>query len=204
MNLRLASILALAMVAGGARAADLVTITATKKTVDQIKGTEQDLPRGKSRATEKYILYRFDLQGASTKPLSDISVEWMILVEGAGGNVFPGTMGQKAVDLPFGQKVTLETATVKLLGREWHGGPVPGTVEDTIAGYGVRVIAPDGTVLAEKYDPASAKMRVDWKLLQTPAKALNRLGRGMMQSPGMQNTQPMPVGEGEMAPPGGM
>lgn len=183
-------------------AADLVTITATKKTVDEIKGTEQDLPRGKSRAIEKYVLYRIELQSTSTKPLMELSVEWMILVEGAGGNVFPGTMGQKAVDLPFGQKVTLETATVKLLGREWHGGPSPGTVEDTIAGYGVRVIAADGTVLGERYEPASARVRIDWKLLQTPVRALDRLNRGLGAPPG-QRMERMPLDQGETTPPAG-
>ncbi len=152
----------------GARAADPIVITATKKTVSSTKGSEQSLPRGQSRATEKLIVYRFELQPVLALGLPEVEVEWMVIIEMAGGMFAPATMGQKGVAIPLGRPVTIETEPVKLIGREWRGGPLPGTVEDKIAGYGVRVLAPDGAVLAEKYDPSSVKYRVDWKQLQAP------------------------------------
>jgi hypothetical protein len=152
-----------------AQAAETIVIKATAKTVDQVKGAEQDLPRGKSRSVEKHMLYKFDLQSLSTKGSTEFSVEWMVLIERSEGPTQPATMGQKSVSIPFGQSASFETEAFLLLGREWRGGPNPGTVEDTIAGYGIRVLAQDGTIVAEKYDPASAKSRIDWKLLQAPA-----------------------------------
>ena len=152
-----------------AQAAENITIKATAKTVSQTKGAEQDLPRGKSRSVEKHMLYKFDFQRLSTQGAAEFSVEWMVLIEKAEGRTQPATMGQKSLAIPFGQSASLETEPFMLLGREWRGGPNPGTVEDTIAGYGIRVMAPDGTIVAEKYDPASTKNRIDWKLLQAPA-----------------------------------
>lgn len=152
-----------------AQAAENIIIKATAKTVNQTKGTEQDLPRGKSRSVEKNMMYKFDLQRLSTQGSDELSVEWMVLIEKAEGRTQPATMGQKSLAIPFGQSASFETESFMLLGREWRGGPNPGTVEDTIAGYGIRVMAPDGTVVAEKYDPASTKSRIDWKLLQAPA-----------------------------------
>ncbi len=164
------SALLLLATAGAALAADRITISATKKTVDELKGSEQDLPRGKSRSVEKQVIYRFDVQRAMALNYTALSVEWIVLVEGSGGNIFPGTMGRRNVEIPLGRGASVETDPVKLVGREWRGGPSPGTVEDTIAGYGVRVLSPDGVLLAEKYDPASARSRIDWKLLDTRSK----------------------------------
>lgn len=162
----------LSCLASTAGALDMIAISATKKTVDQVKGSEQDLPRGKSRATERLVMYRIDVRRMSPQVPENVVVEWMILVEAAAGRVLPGTMGSKTVQLPLGQSVSVDTDTVRLLGREWRGGPVPGTVQDEIAGYGIRVLGPVGNVLAEKYDPSSAKNRVDWKLLRAPAPAV--------------------------------
>ena len=170
-----------------AGALETVAISATKKTVDQVKGTEQDLPRGTSRATERLVLYRIDLRRMSPQAPADAVVEWVVLVEAAGGRVLPGTMGSKTVQLPLGQSASVDTDTVRLLGREWRGGPVPGTVQDNIAGYGIRVLGSTGNVLAEKYDPASARTRVDWSLLkQPPAAAAVRPGRRFEGPPAKQ------------------
>ena len=160
-----------------AHAAENITIKATQKKVDQTKGAEQDLPRGKSRSVEKRVIYKFEFQRLSTQGPGEFSVEWMVLIEKAEGRTQPATMGQKAVEISFGQSASIETEPFLLLGREWRGGPNPGTVEDTIAGYGVRVLAQDGEIVAEKYDPASAKSRIDWKLLQAPAPRPGQLMR---------------------------
>jgi hypothetical protein len=172
------------MICAYAQAAENIIIKATAKTVDQTKGTEQDLPRGKSRSVEKHILYKFDLQSLSTQGPTEFSVEWMVLVEKAEGRTQPATMGQKSLAIPFGQTASFETESFMLLGREFRSGPNPGTIEDTIAGYGIRVMAPDGTVVAEKYDPASTKSRIDWKLLQAPAVNPLQFLRQRQQLPG--------------------
>lgn len=144
---------------------DDIVITATKKTMDEFKGGEQDLWRGTSRSVEKQVFYEIEVKSRSPAVPSDLTVEWLILIEGAGGRVFPGTLGRRSITLALGQATTLETDPVKLEGREWRGGLNPGTVEDSIAGYGIRVLATDGSIVAEKYDPPSVKSRVDWNLL---------------------------------------
>jgi len=173
-----------------AQAAENIIIKATAKTVDQSKGAEQDLPRGKSRSVEKHMMYKFDLQRLSTQGPTEFSVEWMVLIEKAEGRTQPATMGRKSLAIPFGQSASFETESFMLLGREWRGGPNPGTVEDTIAGYGIRVMGSDGTVLSEKYDPASTKSRIDWKLLQAPAIKPGQFMRQRQQMPAPQG-QPM-------------
>lgn len=170
-----------------AQAAENIIIKATAKTVDQTKGTEQDLPRGKSRSVEKRMIYKFDLQRLSTQGPNEFSVEWMVLIEKAEGRTQPATMGQKNLTVPFGQTASFETESFILLGREWRGGPNPGTVEDTIAGYGIRVMAADGAVVAEKYDPVSTKSRIDWKLLQASAVKPGQFIRQRQQTPRLQN-----------------
>ena len=178
----------IAMSCAYAQAAENITIKATAKTVSQSKGAEQDLPRGKSRSFEKNMIYKFDLQRLSTQGPTEFAVEWMVLIEKAEGRTQPATMGQKSLAIPFGQSASFETESFMLLGREWRGGPNPGTVEDTIAGYGIRVMAEDGTVVAEKYDPASTKSRIDWKLLQAPAirpgQFIRQRQQQMQMSPG--------------------
>ena len=177
-----------------AQAGDNIAIKATAKTVTQSKGTEQDLPRGKSRAFEKHLIYTFDLQSLLTQGPTQFSVEWMVLIEKAEGRTQPATMGQKSLTIPFGQSTSFETESFILLGREWRGGPNPGTVEDTIAGYGIRVTAEDGTIFAEKYDPASTKSRIDWKLLQAPAVSPLPFLRQRQQLPGkMRPPQGQPI-----------
>jgi hypothetical protein len=157
--------IALLMAGTAVQGRDDIVITATKKTLDEFKGSEQDLWRGTSQAVEKQVLYAIEVQSRSPAVPSDLTVEWLILVEGAGGRVFPGTFGRKSITVAVGQSTTIETEPVKLEGREWRNGVNPGTVKDDIAGYGIRVLATDGALLAEKYEPSSAKSRVDWNLL---------------------------------------
>lgn len=160
-----------------AHAGEGIAVKATAKTVSQSKGAEQDLPRGKSRAFEKHMIYKFDLQNLSTQGPAEFAVEWMVLIEKSEGRTQPATMGQKSLTIPFGQSASLETEKFMLLGREFRGGPNPGTIEDKISGYGIRVMAPDGALVAEKYEPASTKDRVDWKLLQAPVPRPGQLMR---------------------------
>ena len=167
----------MAMVCTCAQAGESIAIKATAKTVSQSKGTEQDLPRGKSRAFEKHMIYKFDLQRMSTQGADEFAVEWMVMIEKSEGRTQPATMGQKSLTISFGQSASLETEKFMLLGREFRGGPNPGTIEDKIAGYGIRVMAPDGALVAEKYEPASMKDRIDWKLLQAPAPRPGQLMR---------------------------
>ncbi|MBP7829046.1 MAG: hypothetical protein KA248_03930 [Kiritimatiellae bacterium] len=156
-------ILGLLVSVAGAR--DHIEITATKKTLDTLKGNEQDLWRGTSRSVNKQVAYEIELKSWSAATPTDLNVEWLILVEGGGGRVFPGTWGRRSVSLPLGQSVKLETEPVELEAREWTDGTNPGVVKDDIAGYGIRVLATDGTVITEKYEPPSIQSRVDWNLL---------------------------------------
>lgn len=165
MRLTVGVVSALLVATAAVQGRENIEITATKKTRDTSKGGEQDLWRGTSRAVEKLVYYEIGLKSWSAGAPSDVNVEWLILVEGAGGRVFPGTFGSRSLALSAGQAATLETDDVKLEGREWTDGLNPGTVKDEIAGYGIRVRAADGAVLAEKYEPPSVKSRVDWNLL---------------------------------------
>lgn len=164
MKRHLLPCLFLGLLAPAACARDNIEITATRKTLDTRKGNEQDLWRGTSQAVEKQVYYEIELKSWSPAVPSDVTVEWLVLVEGAGGRLFPGTFGSKSVSLALGQSATVETEPVKLEGREWTGGLNPGTVEDSIAGYGIRVLSTDGAVLVEKYEPSSVKPDVDWNL----------------------------------------
>ena len=157
-------------------AADQITITATKKTAQQSKGSQQELPRGTTQAVEKEIVYVVELRSMIPHPATDLTTEWVLLVEMAGGRVAPGNSGSKPVSLNFGQALSFETGPVTLLSREWNTARGGGTVKDNIAGYGIRVVDSAGAVLAEKYEPLSAKSQIDWTLTSRQ-KAVDFLSR---------------------------
>ncbi len=156
-------------------AADQVAITMTKKTAQQSKGTQQEVPRGTTRAVEKEIVYVVELR-SMIPHAADLTAEWVILVEMAGGRVAPGNSGSKSISLNFGQTLSFETGPVTLLSREWNTMRAGGTVKDDVAGYGIRVVDSGGAVLAEKYEPLSIKSQIDWTLI-SGKKALDFIGR---------------------------
>ncbi|MBN1270564.1 MAG: hypothetical protein JXB04_13320 [Kiritimatiellae bacterium] len=157
------------LVATVSAAFEPIEISATKKTVDARKSAGQALWRGTSRATEKEILYRFDFKRRSAEIPEYVTAQWMVLVEGALGHVVaPRTSGESRIGLPLNQLVNLETEAFSLRGREWTSGPNPGTVEEQLIGYGVRLLNEQGAVLAEKYGPPSLKDSVDWEKLRQP------------------------------------
>jgi hypothetical protein len=162
-----AGVLAL-LLAPGRTAGEPFTIEVTRKTVSRTKGAEQEVPIGETRAIEKRIVYELSLRRLSTATPSDATVEWIVAVERAGGRTMPGAAERKTVNLPFGQPVRIETPEILLRSREWQNAWQSGAVEDTIAGYGLRILGPDGAVLAEKYEPISVKERIDWSWLRGP------------------------------------
>lgn len=153
---------------------ETISIAATKRTVGQTSGNEQAMPRGTSRSIEERVVYRFVLQRASAQDFGALTVEWIVCVERMEGRVTPVATGRRIVEIPPAESVTIETDPILLLGREWIDGPNPGTVEDVLAGYGIRVLDPAGAVVAEKYEPATMKTTVDWTLMDPPTTARNR------------------------------
>ena len=141
--------------------AEAITITATKKTADQRKGQAQALPRGSTRVTSKDVFYRFDLQRTIPGGDTETTVEWAVMVEGAGGQFFPGTTGKQKTALPFGQKVTVDSGLVTLMGREWQTRQ-KGSISDSVAGYGIRITNEKGALVGEKYYPTTMKQQIHW------------------------------------------
>jgi len=148
------------------RAADLVRIKAVKKTADTRTSAAQRLPTGQSQAKIKDQYYEISLQALSTDVPNDVFAEWIVLVEKWGGGLTVRSSGREAVDLVFGRPVGLETTSFRLRSREWTSGPRPGTLAESIAGFGIRVVTTAGDVIAEKYSPSSAEKDIRWEEIQ--------------------------------------
>lgn len=143
-------------------AIDAFDITATKKTVSSRKSEAQSLPRGESRRTEDHVVYEFQVRLKTTSVHPPLKARWQVLLETAEGQIKAAEQGEKMLDITFGQSVTLTTDEVPLFGREWQGRRNPGTIEDTIAGYGIQILDASGTVLSEKYGPNSIQQYIKW------------------------------------------
>jgi len=152
-----------------------VDIKATKKTASKHKGSQQQLPRGQTQSTEDSVYYVLEIKNNSSTAAGAVDLQWIVLLEGAGGRISPATSGTEQLTLSFGRTETVETGTITLRGREWSGRHRSGKVEDEIAGYGVRVLNQQGDVIATKYHPSSIESKVDWDVLSS--KKDNRPGK---------------------------
>lgn len=183
-------LLILACAAVSVHAMDAIQISATKKTADSRSSAPQDLPRGRSVATEKDVYYVFEIRSLSTDVPNDLRVEWQILVEKVGGSLQPRTQGNQDININFGQTVKLETEEVKLRSRQWTSGRT-GSVQESIAGYAVRVLTTAGEVLAEKYRPSTIADEITWDTPARPRQMRTPRQRPSRSPGGWRNARPL-------------
>ena len=146
-----------------ADSSDPIVITATKTPVEEYKSAIQTLPHETTRAVEKQIVYSFDLRNMSTALNEPLTVEWLVAVEGATGRTSVGAAGRTNLALPFGTTVTLKTAPVELLGREFDSRHFEGSFSALIRGYAIRLLNANKEPVMERFDPDTLKGQIDWK-----------------------------------------
>ena len=165
--------LALTISALAAGPAGQFKISAQKKTIDKDKSASQELPRGSTRLEQKKIVYQFEIRNQSTAYADhELKVRWVVLLEGALGRTRMVAPGEKMVVLPFGRPVVVETDEILQSERTWEGpAGRSGEVGETIRGYGLQILAPDGDVLLDTCEPASVSEDVDWAALDKKQEA---------------------------------
>ncbi len=147
-----------------------IRISAVRKTASYHKSSQQDLPRGPSRAVEKRVYYRFTLLPQTPDAAGYVNIRWVIMIEGIDGRIRPAEYGESNLHLEFAKPAEFKTRTVTLRGREWSGGKNPGMVAQKTAGYGLIIHNEHGGIIAEKYDPPSIRSAIDWNKLAQPKK----------------------------------
>jgi len=157
----LSALMTLAL-ACGATAGDSVRISATKKTARKQTGDTVKIPYGQGHATDKSIYYEFTLKAVTPNVASPLTVEWAVLLERPDGKIDKAASGSKEVALKFGQTVTVESDPVSLRSIEWTHGGGKGKVADDVYGYVVLLKDPQGIIVAEEFQPASAKKDLAW------------------------------------------
>ena len=149
-----------------AQAADFYQISAKKDYVHRRQGESQDLPRGSTRLSTKALKYVFTVKRRSlAAPEQAAAGEWIVLVETKDGRLRVGTRGRKDLDPTRGENV-IETDVIELTEREWKGPRRSGSLEDTLYGYGFRIVGADGAILGEKYSSGKAEKEIDWRIEQ--------------------------------------
>jgi len=139
--------------------ADTVQITAQKKTGSKYQSGQQVAPGGaSSRLVSKEVYVEFCLRSMSPKNPEVAQAEWALMVEGMGGRPFVAAKGREEVKLTFGQVTKLETESVQIDERQLNL-PRRGSskIKEDLRGHAIRLLGPQGEVLAEKYTPSSVK-----------------------------------------------
>ena len=150
-------------VAAGRAAPERLRITVTKKTADQRAGPNQQVGHASARAHEAEMLYRLEFQRLVPSVPENLTVEWLIVVQGAGGNLRPGAHGTDEIVLPPGRTAAMDTKPVTLKGWEWTAGAWHGSgaIREDLYGYAIRVRDDRGTLVGEKYVPKDVEKRAD-------------------------------------------
>jgi hypothetical protein len=165
MKTRWAAILAVTMAVSAFAAPSMpekVRITATKKTAASHKGPQQSLPNASGRVEEDEVLYRFELQRAALDVPEDLRIQYMLVVQGAGGQLRPGVVKEEEVVLAGPRPVTVESDPVTLRKIEWNrSGLGTGELKETLHGWAVRVMDGKGAILAEKFQPKDLESQID-------------------------------------------
>jgi hypothetical protein len=154
------------LVAGAALSApglDKIRITDSKKTVEKRESSAQKLAHGTTSLTEKQIILTFGLQRMAPDVPETVTAAWVLIQEGRDGRLAEASRGTSVVVLPLGRTTSLETAPVTLVEREWSNRRKSGSLADSIAGYGLRILDAEGKVIAERYDPKSMQSEIRWE-----------------------------------------
>lgn len=161
-----------AAAAGQTPGLESVRITITSRSTPG-KETARQGPWGRVRVLESHAVHLFRFQRMDTSLPDRLAVEWVIAVEaGTDGTRTAADAGVRTVEMPFARTVDLTTTPVVLLSRErerrWDL-----SVSDRIAGVAIRIRTPDGTLVAERYQPRTIEPFVDewitdWERQQAP------------------------------------
>ena len=148
------------LVAPGATASKF-SITAKKDTVSSRKSDTQQVPGGSTRLNVSDVRYVFTVRKAAIQTPADIRAEWMVLVEDKSGRLRVGTRGRKDLDFSTAREVKVETETVRLTEREWRGKFKQDSVDDSIYGYGIRILDAGDSVVGEKYTSSKVQKEIE-------------------------------------------
>ena len=144
-----------------------VKVTATKKTAASRKGPQQSLPNVSGRVEEDEVFYRFELQRVALDVPEDLRIQYMVVVQGAGGQLRAGAAKEEEVVLEGLRPVAVESETVALKKVEWNrSGFGTGELKEKLHGWAVRVTDGKGTILAEKFQPKDLESQMDRLLEQ--------------------------------------
>ncbi len=144
-----------------------VRVTATKKTAASRKGPQQSLPNVSGRIEEDEVFYRFELQRVALDVPEDLRIQYMVVVEGAGGQLRAGAVKEEEVVLEGLRPVAVESETVTLRKLEWNrAGLGTGELKEKLHGWAVRVTDGKGAILAERFQPKDLESQRDRLLEQ--------------------------------------
>ncbi len=143
-------------------APEKVKVTATKKTASSRKGPQQSLPNVSGRVEEDEVFYRFDIQRVALDTPEDLRIQYMVVVQGAGGQLRAGTAKEEELVLSGPAPVPVESEMVTLRKVAWNrSGVGSGELKEKLYGWAVRVMDGKGAILAEKFQPKDLEGQID-------------------------------------------
>lgn len=162
-----------ALVAGQTVRAEVIQISATKKTADKRTSSAQQAPRGTTQMSLKSQFYRFDYRPMTPNLPTQATLEYGVLQENFDGRLEEAVRGETDVDLTFGQTQSVESDSFELNEREWqHRKGGTGSIKQDVYGVGIRILDSQDEVLAEKYIPASKQKELEEALNRQPRQAV--------------------------------
>lgn len=165
LTVRLAAALILWLAGEPARPAsqpEKLRVSATRKTVASRQGPTQQLPHASGRVDENEVVYRFEIQRVTLDVPDDLRVRYLVVIQGALGNLRAGAMKEEELVLSGSRPVTFETEPVTLRRVEWNrGGPGSGELRETAYGWAIRITDPEGRILLEKCQPKDIEPQLE-------------------------------------------
>lgn len=137
-------------------------VSATRKTVASRQGPTQQLPQVSGRVDENEVVYRFEIQRVTPDVPENLRVWYLVVVQGALGNLRAGTMKEEEIVISGPRPVTLETEPVTLRRIEWNrGGPGSGELREKAYGWAIRITDLEGRILLEKCQPKDIEPQLE-------------------------------------------
>ncbi|HPQ17593.1 MAG TPA: hypothetical protein PLP04_20365 [Bryobacteraceae bacterium] len=142
--------------------AEPLRVSATRKTVASRQGPAQKLPHVSGRIDENEVVYRFEVQRLKPDVPEHLRVKYLIVIQGALGNLRAGTMKEEEIVVSGSRPATFETEPVTLRRIEWNrGGPGSGELREKAYGWAIRITDLEGRILLEKCQPKDIESQLD-------------------------------------------